>query len=415
MPNEGAIMDAVVVGAGQAGLGVSYHLVRAGVRHRVLERGRIGESWRSQRWDAFRMNTINAMTVMPGQRYRGPDPEGFMSQHGWVELLEDCAAGNCLPVETDTPVVDLASVETVAGLYRVSTPRETILARSVVIASGGNVRPRLPSSAGSLSADLAQLHSADYRNPAGLPAGAMLVVGAGNSGCQIAEDLLDAGRIVYLATCRVGRLPRRYRGRDTIVWAHDTGFADERTEDVTDRSVLTRGRPQTAPGHTVSLQSLSAQGVVLLGRFIGTEGPQLRFADDLEENIAFADRASTAAKKRIDADIERLGLHAPPAEEDPAETIAPRLPDPPILSLDLAACGISAVIWCTGLDGDFGWVRLPGVLDGQGRPVHERGVTACAGIYFTGLPWLSARRSDLVSGVEWDAPRIAELVVAQCR
>jgi putative flavoprotein involved in K+ transport len=361
------------------------------------------------------MNTVNKMTVMPGQRYEGPDPEGFMNQHGWIKLLEDFAAKNRLPVETGTSVVDLAPAEDMAGFYRLSMPWETILTRSVVIASGASVRPRLLPSGGSLPADLVQVHSADYRNPAGLPKGAVLVVGAGTSGCQIAEDLLDTKRTVYLATCRVGRLPRRYRGRDTIVWAHETGFPDERIEDLADRSVLTRGRPQVSAGHTVSLQSLSARGVVLLGRFIGMEGPHLRLAGDLEENIAFADRASAAAKRRIDADIERLGLHAPPAEEDPAETIAPRLPDPPILSLDLAACGISAVIWCTGLDGDFGWVRLPGVLDGQGRPVHERGVTACAGIYFTGLPWLSVRRSDLVSGVERDAPRIAELVVAQCR
>jgi putative flavoprotein involved in K+ transport len=414
MPNEAAALDSVVVGAGQAGLGVSYYLLRAGVRHRVLDRGRIGESWRSQRWDAFRMNTVNAMTLMPGQRYEGSDPGGFMSQHGWVRLLEDFTAGNGLPVETGTPVLDLTPAEAVAGLYRVSTPRESILARSVVIASGASVRPRLPSSVGSLPADLTQVHSADYRNPAGLQEGAVLIVGAGTSGCQIAEDLLDTGRTVYLSTCRVGRLPRRYRGRDTIAWAHDTGFADERTEDLTDRSVLTRGRPQISAGHTVSLQSLSARGVVLLGRFAGVEGPHLRFADDLKENIGFADRASAAVKSRIDAYIEQMGLRAPPAEDDPAETVAPRLPDPPILSLDPAARGISAVIWCTGLDGDFGWVRLPGVLDGRGGPVHERGVTGCAGVFFTGLPWLSARRSDLVTGVELDAPRIAGLVAARC-
>ena len=415
MPSDAPVLDAVVVGAGQAGLGVSYHLARAGKRHRVLERGQIGESWRSQRWDAFRMNTVNSMTVMPGQHYEGSDPEGFMSQHGWVKLLEDFAVRNRLPVETGTPVVDLAPTEGLAGVYRLSTPQETILARSVVIASGASVRPRLPPSAGSLPADLIQIHSADYRNPAGLPDGAVLVVGAGTSGCQIAEDLLDAGRTLYFATCRVGRLPRRYRGRDTIVWAHETGFADERIEDLADRSVLTRGRPQISAGHTVSLQSLSARGVILLGRFAGTEGPHLRFADDLVENIGFADRASAAAKARIDADIARLGLRAPPAEADPAEAATPRLPDPPILSLHPAAYGISTVIWCTGLDGDFDWVRLPEVLDERGRPVHERGATACAGVYFTGLPWLSVRRSDLVTGVELDAPRIAGLVAERCR
>ena len=415
MPSNAGILDAVVVGAGQAGLGVSHFLARAGVRHRVLERARVGESWRTQRWDMFRMNTINRMTVMPGQRYEGPDPEGFMSQHGWVGLLEEFVTANGLPVEEGTPIVDLASAESTAGVYRLSTPREAILARCVVIASGANIRPRLPPSAGSLPAGLTQLHSAEYRNPAGLPEGAVLVAGAGTSGCQIAEDLLGAGRAVYLATCRVGRLPRRYRGRDTIVWAHETGFADERIEDLADRSVIDRGRPQVSPGHTVSLQSLSARGVVLLGRFAGAEGPHLRFADDLAENIAFADRASAAAKRRIDAHIARLGLDAPPAEDDPAETVAPRLPDPPILSLDPAARGVTAVVWCTGLDGDFGWVRLPGVLDGRGGPVHERGVTARAGVFFTGLPWLTARRSDLVTGVERDAPRIARLVAARCR
>jgi putative flavoprotein involved in K+ transport len=272
MPGHAEVLDAVVVGARQAGLGVSYHLARAGVRHRVLERGRVGESWLSQRWDSFRMNTVNAQTVMPGCRYGGPDPEGFMSQHGWVGLLEEFAARNRLPVETGTPVAELAHAEDVPGLYRVATPSGAVLARSVVIASGAHVRPRLPPAAGALPSGLVQVHSADYRNPAALSGGAVLVVGAGQSGCQIAEDLLDAGRAVYLSTCRVGRLPRRYRGRDTIVWVHESGIADVRPEDLADRSILTRGQPQIAAGHTVSLQSLSAHGAVLLGRFEGAEG-----------------------------------------------------------------------------------------------------------------------------------------------
>jgi putative flavoprotein involved in K+ transport len=415
MPDDAAVLDAVVVGAGQAGLGVSHHLARAGVRHRVLERGRIGESWRRQRWDSFRMNTVNAQTVMPGQRYDGPDPEGFMTQHGWVGLLEDFAARHRLPVEAGRPVTELAPAEGSPGAFRLATPSGAVFARNVVIASGAHIQPRLLPSAGSLPADLAQVHSADYRNPAALPEGAVLVVGAGQSGCQIAEDLLDAGRTVFLSTCRVGRLPRRYRGRDTIVWIHDAGIADVRPEDLADRSVLTRGQPQIAAGHTVSLQSLSARGAVLLGRFEGAEGGRLRFVDDLAENIRFADRASEDMKRQIDARIERLGLDAPPPEPDPAETVAPRLPDPPILSLDPSAHGVSAVVWCTGLDGDFGWVRLPGVFDGNGRPAHERGVTVCPGVYFTGLPWLSARRSGLVTGVEHDAPRIAALVAERCR
>jgi putative flavoprotein involved in K+ transport len=415
MPGDAEMLDAVVIGAGQAGLGVSYFLARAGLRHRVLERGRIGESWRSQRWDGFRMNTINTQTVMPGQCYDGPSPEGFMSQHGWVGLLEEFATYNRLPVETGTPVAALSHADDLPGTYHVTTPQGAFLARNVVIASGAHIRPHLPAAACGPSAGPVQIHSADYRNPAALPGGAVLVVGAGQSGCQIAEELLDAGRRVYLSTCRVGRLPRRYRGRDTIVWVHESGIADTRPEDLADHSILTRGQPQIVAGHTLSLQSLSARGAVLLGRFQGTEGARLRFADDLAENIRFADQASEDMRRQIDAYIARAGLEAPPAAPDPAEAVAPCLPAPPVLLFDLAEHGVSTVVWCTGLDGDFSWVRLQGVLDAQGRPAHERGVTACPGIYFTGLPWLSARRSGLVTGVEHDAPRIAGLVAARCR
>ncbi len=415
MPNAHAVLAAVVVGAGQAGLAVSYFLSRAGVRHLVLERGRIGESWLAQRWDSFRLNTINAQSVMPDRRYEGPEGEGFMTHQQWAELLERFAERNRLPIGLGTPVTELTAAEELPGTFRVRTSHEVIFTRNVVIASGAHTRPRLPVSARAIPSDLVQIHSADYRNPAALPPGSALVIGAGQSGCQIAEELLGAGRTVYLSTCRVGRSPRRYRGRDLIVWSHESGLADVRPEDLADRSVLTRGEPQIAPGHTISLQSLSARGVVLLGRFATAEGGRLRFANDLAENIRFADHASEEIKRRIDAYIEHNGLTAPPAEPDPAEVVAPRLPDPPILSLEPSACGISTVVWCTGLDGDFGWVRLPGVLDAQGRPAHEHGVASCPGVYFTGLPWLSARRSGLVTGVEHDAPRIAELVAARCR
>jgi putative flavoprotein involved in K+ transport len=415
MSNACAVLAAVVVGAGQAGLAVSYFLSRAGVRHRVLERGRIGESWLAQRWDSFRLNTINAQSVMPDRRYEGPEREGFMTHQEWAGLLERFAERNHLPVELGTSVTELAAAEDLPGTFHMCTPHEVILTRNVVIASGAHTRPRLPASARAIPSDLTQIHSADYRNPAALPPGSVLVIGAGQSGCQIGEELLGAGRIVYLSTCRVGRSPRRYRGRDLIVRSHESGLADVRPEDLADRSVLTRGEPQVAPGHTISLQSLSARGAVLLGRFATAEGGRLRFADDLAENIRFADQASKEIKRRIDAYIEHKGLTAPPAEPDPAEVVAPHLPDPLILSLEPSACGISTVVWCTGLDGDFGWVRLPGALDAQGKPAHEHGVTSCPGVYFTGLPWLSARRSGLVTGVEHDGPRIAELVAARCR
>lgn len=225
MPNDAAVLDAVVVGAGQAGLGISYYLARAGVRHRVLERDRIGESWRTQRWDAFRMNTINAQTVLPGQRYEGPEPEGFMTQHDWVGLLEEFAVRNRLPVDLYRPATELSPHDGSSRTFRLATPRGEVLARSVVIASGAHIRPRLPRSAGSTLADLTQIHSADYRNPAALLDGAVLVVGAGQSGCQIAEDLLSAGRTVYFSTCRAGRSPRRYR--DATPWFGRTRAASQ--------------------------------------------------------------------------------------------------------------------------------------------------------------------------------------------
>jgi putative flavoprotein involved in K+ transport len=254
------------------------------------------------------------------------------------------------------------------------------------------------------------VHTADYRNSAVLPPGAVLVAGAGQSGCQIAADLLDAGRTVFLATCRVGRLPRRYRGRDIVVWMHACGIADE----LDDPSSRYRGQPQIGPFRTISLQSLSARGAVLLGRLLGAEGGELRFADDLAENMRAADAASEEAKRTIDAWIARNGLEAPPPEPDPEEEVAPRLPDLPILALDPARAGISTVIWGTGFGGDFSWLRLERVLDARGDPVHAAGVGRHPGLFYTGLPWLTARKSALVTGVAHDAPRIAALVAARC-
>ena len=404
-------LDAVVVGAGQAGLGVSHFLARAGIPHRVLERGRIGESWRSQRWDAFHMNTINAQTLMPGQRCCGAEPEGFMTHHGWVSLLEAFAATHRLPVESGTPVIEVTPED---GGYRVATPRGALLARNLVVASGGQNCPRTPALARTLQLGLRQVHTADYRNPATLPRGAVLVAGAGQSGCQIAADLLDAGRTVYLATCRVGRLPRRYRGRDIVVWMHACGIADARADELADPSSRYRGQPQIGPFRTISLQSLSARGAVLLGRLLGTEGGELRFADDLAENMRAADAASAEMKSTIDAWIARNGLEAPPPGPDPEEEAAPSLPDPPILALDPARAGISTVIWGTGFGGDFSWLRLGRVLDARGDPVHAAGVGRHPGLFYTGLPWLTARKSALVTGVAHDAPRIAALVAARC-
>ena len=356
--SEGAsVIDTVVVGAGQCGLGVSYYLKRAGMPHRVLERGRVGESWRTQRWDSFRMNTPNVLTVMPDSPYEGSDPEGFMTSREFLGHLEGFVVRHGLPVETDSPVLDLTH-DADSDLYRLTTQRENVLARNVVLAGGGENRPSLPALAGSLPGGIRQQHSAEYRNPAELPAGAVLVVGSASSGIQIAEDLLRAERAVYLATCRAARLPRRYRGRDMILWRFQSGFLDQPPEAATG-SVAPTVRLQVAANSALSLQSLASRGAVLLGRLSGVDGPRLSFGDDLEEHIHIADEGARTARAVVDDYISRTGSEASPAEPDPADTSMPPLPSPPIRAINPTEVGLTSIIWCTGFGADFSWVRLP--------------------------------------------------------
>ncbi|WP_315975100.1 NAD(P)-binding domain-containing protein [Microvirga yunnanensis] len=404
-------LDAIVVGAGWAGLGMSYYLAQAGLRHRVLERRRIGETWRSQRWDAFRMNTPNWGTVMPGDRYDGLDPDGFMTRDEFVTLLEDFATRNRLPVETNTPVSEL-SLDEERGAYRLDTPRGVLWARNIVIASGSLNRPRRPAMSRELPSHLLQLDACDYRNPGALSAGAVLVVGSAQCGGQIAEDLAQAGRPVFLATGRVGRMPRRYRGRDIVFWLRNSGLFDVPRKDFLDPSGRIMGRPLLGVGHTVSLQSLSAQGVVLLGRLTGVEnGERLSFAAGLEENIRFGDESSAQFKRHIDDYIVRAAIDAPAAEDDPDEIITPRLPDPPIRSLDPAEHSISTVIWCTGFDGDFGWMRVPGALDARGQPVHEEGISIQPGLCFAGMDFAVTRKSGTLLSLAEEGPRLINHLV----
>lgn len=400
------VLDAVVVGAGWAGLGVSYWLARRGLRHSVLERGRIGETWRTQRWDSFRMNTPNVQTVMPGDHYDGEDPSGALTRDQFVALLEDFARRNALPIEPDTAVSELTHEN---DAYRLTTARGTLLARNVIVASGSLNCPVRPACAAALPPGLRQIDASGYRSAADLPDGAVLVVGSGQSGVQIAEELAQAGRTVFLATSRVGRLPRRYRGRDIMVWLLECGFLDVRREEVIRLAGRIPPRGVLGSLRTISLQALSAQGIVLLGRLTGVEdGARLSFADDLEANARFADEASDNIKRHIDDYISRAGIDAPASEPDPAEAVAMRQPNPPIASLDLSRSGITTVVWCTGFKGDFSWMRLPGALDAAGQPVHEDGVAAMPGLYFAGLDFASTRKSGIILAIGEEAPRLVE-------
>ncbi|MER9893434.1 NAD(P)/FAD-dependent oxidoreductase [Mesorhizobium sp. M0119] len=411
MTDDANILDAVVVGAGWAGLGVSYSLARQDLRHAVLERGRIGETWRTQRWDSFRMNTPNVQTVMPGDLYDGSDPFGALTRDQFVALLEDFARRNELPVEPDTVVTELSGGHG-NGVYRLTTSRGTVLARNVVIASGDLNCPVRPVFAAALPPGLRQIDASDYRSAADLPAGAVLVVGSGQSGAQIAEELAEAGRRVFLATSRVGRLSRRYRGRDIMLWLVESGFLDVRRDEIIRLAGRIPPRGLLGVEHTISLQGLGAQGVVLLGRFAGVEDDgRLSFADDLEEHVRFADEASANVKRYIDEYISRSGIDAPVSEPDPAETVAAQLPYPAVRSLDAAESGVTTVVWCTGFKGDFSWARLSGLLDPEGQPVHEDGVAALPGIYFAGLDFASTRKSGIILAIAEEAHRLVEHIV----
>ena len=355
------------------------------------------------------MNTPNSRTVMPGDTYGGSDPDGFLSRDEFVAVLEDFAARNRLPVELHTPVTELAQNHD--GAYRLVTPSGTWQAQNVVIATGSLNQPVRPPCATSVSG-LFQIDAPDYRSASTLPPGDILVVGNGQSGGQIAEDLGAAGRRVFLATGNVGRLPRRYRGQDVTTWLLQCGFMDQPRKDFVEPSGRLPARPLLGAVHTISLQSLSAQGVVLLGQLTGVvDGRYLTFADDLDEHIRSGDQTSTDLKRQIDDYISRARIEAPPAEPDPAETVEPRLPKEPIRELDVVACGIATIVWCTGFEGDFSWIHISGALDARGQPVHKEGVSAVQGIYFAGLDFASTRKSGTILGIAEEAAHLVQCMI----
>jgi putative flavoprotein involved in K+ transport len=401
-------VDVVVVGAGQAGLSVSYYLRSFGVEHVVLERGVVGESWRSQRWDSFTLVTPNWMTRLPGHLLAAGTGADFICRDAVVGMLERFAAG--LPVRED---VDVLSVTEGDRGYRVTTPGGEISARAVVIAGGGQRVPVIPALAARLPAELHQCDAARYRNPAGLPPGAVLVVGSGQSGAQIADELAAAGRDVLLATSRVARVPRQYRGRDVHEWSVELGLYDLATELVTDPGEFREPNPMLSGargGHTLALQQLARGGVRLLGRLADAEDTKLTFGADLPENMQYADQRAAGFRRAVDAYLARAGMAAAPPDTDPAELPVPAMPDAP-LALDTRAERITSVVWCTGFGPDTGWVNVP-VLRADGFPVHNRGITASPGLYVAGYPWLSTRGSGILYGVAADAARIAQHIAA---
>ncbi len=328
-------LDVVVIGAGWAGVSVSYALKRDGLRHAVFERDRICETWRTQRWSSFRMNTPNLLTVLPGDRYEGDDPEGYMTRDAFVAMVVDYARRHDLPVREGTRVIEVSPLD---AHFSIRTASGQFAARFVVVASGNLNIPKRPKVASRLPSSTKQIDGSDYRDAASLEEGAILVIGCGNSGGQIAEDLAQSGRRVFLSTGRNGRVPRTHRNRDIILWLTDTGRMAKPRE-------TSSGRGLIEATHTISLQSLSAMGVTLLGRLDdATAEGKLTFSDSLAESAAYGDRMSEALRHEIDVYIARSGIVAPEPLPDPAETVPPRFPTPPIRELDLLAEGITTVI-----------------------------------------------------------------------
>lgn len=402
--------DALVIGAGQAGLTTSYYLTQSGIRHVVLERGRIGETWRTQRWRSFRLNTPNWANALPGAPFPG-SADTFESTDALVAYFEAYAAQCSLPLRSGVDVRALRSAD--GGGFEVSTGAGAVMkARHVVIASGIQNVPLVPAISRDLLPPLLQMHSAEYLDPESLPPGAVLVVGGGQTGCQIAEDLVDAGRRVYMATSKVGRAPRRYRGRDLFRWMVDSGFTEVRPADLADPAMMLMRQPQVsgvAGGRTNSYWQLARDGVTLLGHLRGASGTRLEFDNDLAAHLEFADRVSAQLTSMIDAYIERAGIVAPPAEPDPREAVEPTLDQAGPATLDLTEAGITSLIWCTGFGGDFSGLEVP-VLDTRGKPLHTDGVADFEGVYFVGFPWLSRRGSGVIAGVSKDAEHIVGVI-----
>jgi putative flavoprotein involved in K+ transport len=404
-------VETVIIGGGQAGLALSYYLTRQGRTHLVLEQGRVGETWRSGRWDSFTLNTPNWMTRLPGFPYQGDDPDGFLPREDIVAYLEQYAASFHTPLQCDVRVTALRRQPRGDG-YLVVANNRTFKARNVVLATGAFPKPKLPPASAALSVDICQLHTSEYCNPQMLPSGAVLVVGTGQSGCQIAEELRESGRQVYLSTSSCGRLPRRYRGKDSIWWLTRTGFFDRTLDQLPSLTAKFACNPHVSGnhgGHDINLRQFARQGMILLGHVQAAQGKQIILAPDLEENLARADEFAAQITQGIDEYIKKTGMEVAANSTTAEAPFNGASSTKPILTLDLQSAGISTIIWASGYQLDFGWVQIP-VFDQAGSPVHQRGVTAFPGLYFLGLHWLYKTKSALLYGVGEDAAFIASAI-----
>ncbi|WP_345718832.1 MSMEG_0569 family flavin-dependent oxidoreductase [Kineosporia mesophila] len=405
---DGRHVCVAVIGGGQAGLAASHCLTTAQIDHVVLERHHVGFEWSERRWDSFSLVTPNYQCLLPGHEYSAGDPDGFMVREEIVDYLRDYARTFDPPIHEGVEVIRMTHD---GHRFQLRTTRGTFQASQVVIATGAYHRPRIPRFAERLPGSVIQIHSSDYKNPDQLPEGATLVVGTGQSGCQIAEDLHLAGRTVHLATGQAPRVARFYRGRDCMTWLDEIGhytkgiteFADQdATRHKVNHYVTGRGG-----GRDIDLRAFARDGMHLYGRLKDITAEGITFDDDLKANLDGADAVAEGIKDLIDAYIESENLDQP--TEDRYTPVWE--PDPDVLThLDPAKSAITSVIWCTGFDADYRWVDLP-VFNGHGYPSHHRGVTSMPGLYVLGLPWQWTWGSGRFRGVGDDARHLTEHIV----
>ncbi len=404
---DGSHVDVAIIGGGQAGLSLSWHLTRAGTDHVVLERDTIAHDWIDRRWNAFTLVTPNWQCRLPGYPYDGDDPTGFMKRdevHAWIRRY---ARSFAAPVVEGVLVTRLR--EGRAG-YEVVTDQGTLTADQVVVATGGYHRPVLPAAASRVAPHIVQVHSADYRSPEALPEGGVLVVGSGQSGAQIAEDLFLAGKRVHLALGSAPRCARFYRGRDCIDWLDEMGVYDIPVEaqvgGLTKRESTNHYMTGRDGGRDIDLRAFARDGMALYGRMTTVEGTALGFTPTAEASLDHADSVMESIKTNIDEYIERSGIEAPTeARYSPVWR-----PEREVEALDLDDAGITSIVWAVGFRSDYEWIQV-GVFDGAGHPTHRRGVTSAPGLYFLGLPWLHTWGSGRFAAVARDAEHLASRIL----
>ena len=400
-----------IIGGGQAGLAISHCLKQRGIENIVFEKNKIAHSWRSKRWDSFCLVTPNWQCTLPGYPYPGSDPNGFMQRDEIVRYIEDYAKSFQPLLKEGVTVSKITKPENV---FEIDTSIGHYVADQVVVATGGYHTPKIPRMAEKLPQEILQLHSSEYKNPGTLPDGTVLVVGTGQSGCQIAEDLHLAGKQVHLCVGGAPRSPRTYRGKDVVDWLDQMGYYDMPIDDhpqkdsvrkKTNHYVTGRGG-----GREIDLRQFALEGMRLYGKLKHIHGEQLEFEDNLSHNLDQADAVAESIKRTIDTYIEKNQLDAP------IEPLYQAVwqPETSLLSLGLKTADISTIIWSTGYHTDFSWIDIP-VFNGEGYPGHVRGVTTAQGLYFLGLPWLYTWGSGRFSGIARDANYLADCIALKNR